>query len=235
MVKMTLEEKMAAKMATRKIDSDNKNNLVVEQKNLLITPEKGDLQELSYFDKLTDKEEIRELLKENSIKILKINAKASLELGELFSNLEKELSKKGSPEGVYTKFLEFNGYNRMTALRHRYRYELYTETRNEKSKRLIAALSTVYIEKVYRYKTEIKEFLEEGLSLQDLKDLLESKYIESKKDKDKRSEELERATLRINRIFSQFKRIKVMNESKEERLNKLLEELENLLKEDDKE
>lgn len=232
MVKMTLEEKMAAKMATRKIDSDNKNNLVVEQKNLLITPEKGDLQELSYFDKLTDKEEIRELLKENSIKILKINAKASLELGELFSNLEKELSKKGSPEGVYTKFLEFNGYNRMTALRHRHRYELYTDTKNEKSKKLIATLPSAYINNVYKHKAEIKGFLEEGLSFQDLKDLLESKNIEMKKAKDERSEELERATLRINKIFSQFKRIKVMNESKEERLNKLLEELENLLKEE---
>ncbi len=232
MAKMSTEEKMAAKMAARKIDSDNKNNLAAEQKNFLIIPEKGDLQELSYFDELTDKEEIRELLKENTIKILNINAKSSLELGKLFSNLEKELSKKGSPEGIYTKFLEFNGYNRMTALRHRHRYELYTDTKNEKSKKLIATLPSAYINNVYKHKAEIKGFLEEGLSFQDLKDLLESKNIEMKKAKDERSEELERATLRINKIFSQFKRIKVMNESKEERLNKLLEELENLLKEE---
>lgn len=232
MAKMSTEEKMAAKMAARKIDSDNKNNLAAEQKKFLIIPEKGDLQELSYFDELTDKEEIRELLKENTIKILNINAKSSLELGKLFSNLEKELSKKGSPEGIYTKFLEFNGYNRMTALRHRHRYELYTDTKNEKSKKLIATLPSAYINNVYKHKAEIKGFLEEGLSFQDLKDLLESKNIEMKKAKDERSEELERATLRINKIFSQFKRIKVMNESKEERLNKLLEELENLLKEE---
>ncbi len=231
MVKMTLEEKMAERMATRKIESESKNNLVVRQEDYLIIPDKNDLKELSFFDELTDKEEVRELLKENTIKILRINAKASLELGELFSNLEKELSKKGSSEGVYTKFLEFNGYNRMTALRHRHRYELYIDTKNEKSRKLIAALPVTYIEKLYKFKDEMKEFLEEGLSLQDLKDLLENKFIELRKDEDKRSAELKRATLRINKIYSIFKRIKVMDESKEARLNKLLEELEELLKE----
>lgn len=232
MAKMSLEEKMAERMAARKIEEQNKNDLVVIQENFLILPDKKDLRELSYFDDITDKEEVRELLKENSIKILKINAKASLELGELFSNLEKELSKKGSPEGVYTKFLEFNGYNRMTALRHRHRYELYTETRNEKSKKLIAALSTIYIEKAYRYKTEIKEFLEEGLSLQDLKDLIDTKFIILKQDENKRSKELEKTTMRINKIFSSFRKMTEIDDSKKERLDKILDELENLLKEE---
>lgn len=229
---MSLEEKMAERMAARKIEEQNKNDLVVIQENFLILPDKKDLRELSYFDDITDKEEVRELLKENSIKILKINAKASLELGELFSNLERELSKKGSPEGVYTKFLEFNGYNRMTALRHRHRYELYTETRNEKSKKLIAALSTIYIEKAYRYKTEIKEFLEEGLSLQDLKDLIDTKFIILKQDENKRSKELEKTTMRINKIFSSFRKMTEIDDSKKERLDKILDELENLLKEE---
>lgn len=232
MAKMSLEEKMAERMAARKIEEQNKNDLVVIQENFLILPDKKDLRELSYFDDITDKEEVRELLKENSIKILKINAKASLELGELFSNLERELSKKGSPEGVYTKFLEFNGYNRMTALRHRHRYELYTETRNEKSKKLIAALSTIYIEKAYRYKTEIKEFLEEGLSLQDLKDLIDTKFIILKQDENKRSKELEKTTMRINKIFSSFRKMIEIDDSKKERLDKILDELENLLKEE---
>lgn len=232
MAKMSLEEKMAERMAARKIEEQNKNDLVVIQENFLILPDKKDLRELSYFDDITDKEEVRELLKENSIKILKINAKASLELGELFSNLERELSKKGSPEGVYTKFLEFNGYNRMTALRHRHRYELYTETRNEKSKKLIAALSTIYIEKAYRYKTEIKEFLEEGLSLQDLKDLIDTKFIILKQDENKRSKELEKTTMRINKIFSSFRKMTEIDDSKKERLDKILDELENLLKEE---
>lgn len=232
MAKMSLEEKMAERMSARKIEEQNKNDLVVIQENFLILPDKKDLRELSYFDDITDKEEVRELLKENSIKILKINAKASLELGELFSNLERELSKKGSPEGVYTKFLEFNGYNRMTALRHRHRYELYTETRNEKSKKLIAALSTIYIEKAYRYKTEIKEFLEEGLSLQDLKDLIDTKFIILKQDENKRSKELEKTTMRINKIFSSFRKMTEIDDSKKERLDKILDELENLLKEE---
>ncbi|MBS5038708.1 MAG: hypothetical protein KHZ27_09910 [Fusobacterium sp.] len=232
MAKMSLEEKMAERMAARKVEEQNKNDLVIIQENSLILPDKKDLRELSYFDEITDKEEIRELLKENSIKILGINAKASLELGELFSNLEKELSKKGSPEGVYTKFLEFNGYNRMTALRHRHRYELYIETKNEKSKKLIAALSTIYIEKAYRYKNEIKEFLEEGLTLQDLKDLIDTKFITQKKDENKKSEELEITTLRINKIFSSFRKITVMDDKKKERLDEILDELENLLKEE---
>ena len=60
MAKMSLEEKMAERMAARKVEEQNKNDLVIIQENSLILPDKKDLRELSYFDEITDKEEIRE-------------------------------------------------------------------------------------------------------------------------------------------------------------------------------
>ena len=47
-----------------------------------------------------------------------------------------------------------------------------------------------------------------------------------------RSEELEITTLRINKIFSSFRKITVMDDKKKERLDEILDELENLLKEE---
>lgn len=219
---MTLEERMAAKMAARKKE--------IKEENIATVPsliKKENLEELSYFDEIAVDPEIRDELKQSTVRILNITSNASLELGKIFTELEKKLARKGAADGIYIKFLTFNGYNRMTALRHRYRYELFEEVKNEETKKLIAILPVRLIEKLYSNKESIKEFLEKGITRKEIENLLEeTKQIEEKKNIEKSYFEIgELGGLKLE-IENKYENL---DEKRKEKLNKLLLEIKTLL------
>ena len=222
----SIEERMAEKMAARiqKVET--------ESKNFLISIKKEEVETLSYIDTLTEDKNIQDMLKENTLKLLNITSNASLELGKIFKTVEEELSKKGSPNGVYVKFLEYVGYNRMTALRHKHRYELFILTDSEKSKLLIATLPVRLIEEAYLNKDEIKEFLNEGITREELENLLTSKKIENAKNKELGFEDIF-VTVdikeRVNKIYTSLKKIKNLDDNKKKELENLLGKIEELL------
>ena len=89
--------------------------------------------------KITSDEEINNFLKEKSLEVLNLQARASLTLGKIFTEVEEKLS-GNRYTGCYVKWLELNGFNKMTALRHRNRYKLYALCDNDFSKEVIAKL-----------------------------------------------------------------------------------------------
>ena len=96
---------------------------------------------------------LNKLLAEKSIKLRTIQANASVMLGKIFHDAKVDIGKNKGREGIYVEWLEDNGYNRMTALRHRNRYTLFTICKKEVGKYTIATIPTELITKI----TKIKE------------------------------------------------------------------------------
>lgn len=118
--------------------SANLNNLESHQKNRMV---KIEFQNLDYLDgNFCDNEEVNYFLKEKTAQICQLQANSSLELGKIFCEAVNKLAGDNHYNGLYEKWLLQIGFNKMTALRHRKRYELYTQVKNEHSKKLVSIL-----------------------------------------------------------------------------------------------
>ncbi len=135
---------------------------------------------------ITEDNTLQEFLKNKTREIISIQANDTLKLGEILTEVEKELSKKGSPEASYLKFLNYNGINSKTALRLRKRYELYTLVPGE-VKNIIALLSVREIEELYKNKDLLNE-INPGIKLLEVKELLKENKAEEVINKNKTEE-----------------------------------------------
>lgn len=116
----------------------NINNLENTQKNKMI---KINFNNLDYLDgEFCNNEDINYFLQEKTVQVYQLQANSSLELGKIFSEAFKKLAGNNHYNGLYEKWLLKIGFNKMTALRHRKRYELYIQVKNEHSKKLISIL-----------------------------------------------------------------------------------------------
>lgn len=132
---------------------------------------------------ISESKDLQDYLKQKTREIISIQAEDTIKLGEILFDVEKELSKKGSPEASYLKFLGYNGINPKTALRLRKRYELYTLA-PEHSKLIISLLSVREIEELYKNKDLLKE-LNPGVKLIEVKELLKENEAEKIENKEK--------------------------------------------------
>lgn len=135
---------------------------------------------------ISESKDLQDYLKQKTREIISIQAEDTIKLGEILFDVEKELSKKGSPEASYLKFLNYNGINPKTALRLRKRYELYTLA-PEHSKLIISLLSVREIEELYKNKDLLKE-LNPGVKLIEVKELLKENEAEKIENKEKTEE-----------------------------------------------
>ncbi|MDO4689820.1 MAG: hypothetical protein Q4A58_00800 [Fusobacterium sp.] len=156
---------------------------------------------------ISESKDLQDYLKQKTREIISIQAEDTIKLGEILFDVEKELSKKGSPEASYLKFLGYNGINPKTALRLRKRYELYTLA-PEHSKLIISLLSVREIEELYKNKDLLKE-LNPGVKLIEVKELLKENEAEKIENKEK-AEEV--------RIITDFKFLKNSYQDKFESL-----------------
>ncbi len=117
----------------------------------------------------TEESEIGEYLKEKTIELYTIQAKGSLALGKVFSEVyDKLISKKG----LYEAWIIENNFNKRTALRHRKRYSLYKIATTERARSIVAVLPVNVIELVD--KIEDEKLLSDYLELaKDKKDFIE--------------------------------------------------------------
>ncbi|MGL6114109.1 MAG: hypothetical protein ACRC1R_03625 [Cetobacterium sp.] len=142
----------------------------------------SDVIDFKKIETLTEDQELVKLLKENTIKIFSIQSKAVLELGEIFNHVYEKLSKQGSSEGIYTKWLEINGVIPRTALNYRKRFILYSVV-NEIGKKTVKKMPQKLIDIIVN--SENKVFIEElnaGKTKEDLEkrlNLIEEKPSES--------------------------------------------------------
>ncbi|MGL4988296.1 MAG: hypothetical protein ACRCX2_09370 [Paraclostridium sp.] len=144
--------------------SINLNNLENTQKNKVV---KINFDNLDYINgDFCDNEDVNFFLKEKTARLYQIQANASLELGKIFYEAAERLCGDNRYNGLYEKWLSEIGFNKMTALRHRKRYELYIEVGFEHSKKIISILPVRVLSDLINSdkKNEILKFLDENVN-----------------------------------------------------------------------
>ena len=153
------------------MEKRQKKNEVVEIKTNreLINTEK--ILNFSFFSNLNiDKEEENYLISKTK-EVISLQAGATLELGKILEEVSEHLSKQGSKDGIFEKFLEYNGINTKSARRYRHRYQLYNRAKAD-VKPIIALLSVKEIETLYKC-PEILDDITEGITLEEAKELFQ--------------------------------------------------------------
>lgn len=234
----TAEERFQAMMAKRKKNKDTTD----EKKEVVIEKEEKKSKEIqdifliedSVFNTFTDDLELVEYLKRKSLEMLKIQGNNMIMLGKNLTEVFEELGRKGSPEGLYLKYLEFNGYKKDTALRLRKRYELFSKCKSDVVKQIVSILPIRGIEQLYKEQDTVLPELEknsENLTYKKMLDMINRsrQAIEIKENKDEEliysynSERIDSLYRRINNRFDE------LDEKRKEKLSKLLFEIEKLL------
>ncbi|MGL5964008.1 MAG: hypothetical protein ACRCZ9_03720 [Fusobacteriaceae bacterium] len=157
-MKNNLEDRMAKKLEARKI---SRESVIIEKKISVVSRE---LIEKIIF---TENEELDNYLYEKSIELLETQAKTSIELGKIFTEVQMKIE-----EGTYSSWLEFNGFSRATAIRHKRRYNLYEKLKEDK-KAIVSHLTVRELEHIYR--TDEKVYLDlinDGVTLEEIKKII---------------------------------------------------------------
>lgn len=128
--------------------------------------------------------DIVDYLESSAFDILNISAKSQLQLGRKFQEIFETLSKQGVESGIYTKYINFLGYNDRTALRYRNRWNLYSKIENKNTKAIIAIIPGVYIEKILKSFEDYKDTLNADITIEELRNKIDSnkKVIDLKHD-----------------------------------------------------
>lgn len=247
MAKMNPAEELKAKMAILEEKEKEKEkekfkeheakilaNIPNLEKKKEINIIREDVPYLEIINEITEDEEAQNYLKDTSLKLLNITANASIELGKIYEEVAGFLSKKGLSEGIYVKWLEANGINRMTALRHRKKYRLYVEVKEEYRKTVIL-LPTRTVENIFKDEEEKKiviEYINKGSSVEEIKNLLEGKQIENAENKKINFEidDVGNMTEKAQTIFTEFnQKIGRLPDDKKKKVNDLLIRIEKIL------
>ena len=116
-----------------KKNNESKKNEIAEKIML-------DINNYKYIN-FTNDPEIDDFLNDNSFKILNLAAGANILLGSVFIEVQDYLSNLENADATYIKWLESNGFNRMTALRYKRRAEIYNSLTSSKAKYFIGITS----------------------------------------------------------------------------------------------
>lgn len=230
-----VEERFQAMIAKRKKE---KIEVVEKKQKGVLSKKKIDIADVfevdsSVFNNLTDDKELVKYLEEKSIEMLSIQSKNIILLGKNLTEVFDELGKKGSPEGLYLKYLEFNGYKKDTALRLRKRYELFSLTTDERIKNIISILPVRAIEEFYKDKENILSLLLEeknDIDYKRAKDIIDSKTVTVKEIKKVSSAEINFGIEKIEDLYEKINNnFNKLDGKKKEKITKLLLEIEKLL------
>jgi len=185
--------------------------------------------ELPYIEiEYTDDKKINDYLNTKNKDIQKLHTTARLVLGKIFEEVNEKLAGNNRHNGLYIKWLESNGFNRMTALRHRNRYKLYQAVTTEKAKAVVATARQKEIDAVF--KSDLLEVavttLDEGQNLVEL--------IEGKKETVMLGEPVLQF-IDLEKEFDKFVQVrgkadlKSLSEAKTKKVHRLLEEIEKII------
>ena len=147
--------------------------LKARKKKEMIQEEDMEFNSLIY----TEEREIGEYLKEKTIELYTIQAKGSLALGKVFTEVYERLISK---RGLYEAWVMENNFNKRTALRHRKRYYLYKIAKTDRARSIVAVLPVNVIELIDKIEDEklLCDYLEIA---KDKKDFIEEIGKEVKK------------------------------------------------------
>jgi arsenate reductase-like glutaredoxin family protein len=133
-------------------------------------------QEINVTFEISEDKQLNEYLISKSKELIGIQANARLELGKIFQEVHDKLS-GNKHTGLYVKWLAINGYNKMTALRHRNRYELYMEMKSTNGRTLVATVPQRSVDAVLSHKDRVSiiDLLNGSMTKDELLSILENK------------------------------------------------------------
>ena len=133
----------------------------------------------SFLLNISQDKEILDILKNETINLINVQIKSSIELGKIFTTVFNKLANARSSEGIYEKWITYNGFNKRTALRHRKRYELYSLVNDDK-KNFVSLLPIKFIEQIFNNDKNIYiSLINEGITKEELNTLLHPLEISS--------------------------------------------------------
>ena len=220
----------------RKVENTNAGTVIVQQENRTLCKKEEIrdtiLIEDNLFTDFTKDKEVIDYLKDKTVELLYMQTNAILDIGKNLNEVADELGKKGSPEGLYNKYLEINGYNKNTALRYRKRYELYNRANKDHTKNIIALLPVKHLEKLYKEDTLIENIEENDLvTLEEVKELLDDSPKIERKEKEKIEYKQELIEFNFDSLDKLKDKYKVLEEEKRKKINKLLIQIEKIIEE----
>lgn len=188
--------------------------------------------DFSYFNEMECDSNLKNFLREKTLQMINLQGNTSLTLGKICGEVAEELGKKGSPEGIYYKWLEFNGLSKNTALRHRKRYELFTMARETKLKEIMVLLTIKEIETIYNEKENLMVILneEKNPELKTIKSLVSATLPDTPPRflGEDHISDFEKSLERFGKIMSNLKKSE-LPPKKQEKLESLMEQIEKLL------
>lgn len=134
--------------------TENQNLIEVKKSNIL-----------EYYDlNFVEDKKINDFLVEKTLELHSIQSNASVELGKIFYEAHEKFAGKNQYDGLYTKWLKKIGINKMTALRHKKRYEIFSWSHDVTSKTFVATLPVKTIEKLYSHqeRDQIMNLIKDG-------------------------------------------------------------------------
>ncbi|MGX6592736.1 hypothetical protein [Cetobacterium ceti] len=224
---MKNKSKMANSLMERlKKDLTNEKQMPSVEKKLDEENLKGII-DFNLIKNLTEDKDLQNFLKEESIKLFSIQSKAVIELGKIFNDVYDKLSKQGSADGLYEKWLSLNNFNKTTAWRYRQRFELFSKVEEDK-KNMIAILPYGIINNLYKnYQfEEIIKIINTNDNKEALKEVIINKELNLEEKKISEFKEVE------YKIFSKSIQNKIENleDEKRKKIEEYVREIEKLLK-----
>ena len=225
-----LEKKIRSKVE-EELRQELKNEVIVvekkSEKSLLSISLKEEFdRRLAVFNDIEDME-IRNYLKGKSTELFLKGADYYLYAGRVGQEVFEELGRKGSPEGLYTKWVELSGFSESTMKRYRNKWEVFSSV-NNKVKPFILLLSHAQIGKILKT-PEIKELIysADEVTYEDIIYIIngEQPKLPKQPEEIKFPEEFN-----IDNFNNMFNNLEKLPEEKKEKFYKLLKEITRLMK-----
>lgn len=174
----------------------------------------------------TENSEVDDFLNDQSFKILNLSAGANIFLGSIFIEVQDYLSSLENSDATYVKWLESNGFNRMTALRYKKRAEIYNSLNSSKAKYFIGITSQKIIDEISKFENrdEIIEALEKMEDFDEIATFLKKDIIEIEEKVEKENIEIKQ---RIKKL--PLKNIEKLDNEKQDKINNLVSQIEEIL------
>ena len=228
-IRAKVEEEIREEVKYEIINTQENKNIPTS--SLLSNSLKAEINKrFSVFDSIED-EELRGFLKEKSAQIVVKGMDYIINAGKIGQEVFELLGKKGSPKGVYGKWLEFVGIAESTMKRYRNRWEIYSNV-SEEVKPLILFLTVIQIDKIMKDET-IKNVLytTEKMTYEELTYLVNNEEEENKKLGEKIKEVNLFESFDMNKFNEMFNNVDKLDNTKKTKFYKLLEQLSKLLEE----
>lgn len=205
---------------------DELNAIEKVKKNDVKSKEILDINHYQYIH-FTENSEVDDFLNDQSFKILNLPAGANIFLGSIFIEVQDYLSSLENSDATYVKWLESNGFNRMTALRYKKRAEIYNSLNSSKAKYFIGITSQKIIDEISKFENrdEIIETLEKMENFDEIEAFLKKDIIEiEEKVVEKENIEIKQ---RIKKL--PLKNIEKLDNEKQDKINNLVSQIEEIL------